>query len=324
MTTSPSTSKIVVYTFLFVFAYILVYFALGAFIHADQECFKLIVVEFVLWGAFVAYTVYIYNNSDAKDVDYIIDKIYEFINLKTTDSSSAVFIISLLVAFYVLLLFTGLLFSDQRPFTVNVVENVLWFLALVLGVSLGIKYIAKTMKKGGRKDKKEDEPDALSYWIGQILGGGSDASDLILKKGEGDYPTLNKTGVYHITGKFTKSEAAEECKRSGGELATYKQLKAGYKYDGKEWCDPGWSEDNIVAFLTQSVNWDNRLCGKVGIHAEIINDTSKKYGANCYIQSEGFCSSCVTEDDDELEYTLNNFTDMKESFQATNHKWMKI
>ena len=94
--------------------------------------------------------------------------------------------------------------------------------------------------------------------------------------------------TYHIQGQFDYSTAKAVCKAYGATLATLNQVKDSFKKGG-EWCDYGWSDDQMVLFPTQESSWqkyqetDNKAqCGIPGINGGYNMRPNQKLGVNCF------------------------------------------
>ena len=96
--------------------------------------------------------------------------------------------------------------------------------------------------------------------------------------------------VFNIPGNYyTYENAKAMCKAYGADLATYKQIENAYK-NGAEWCNYGWSADQLALFPTQQQTYDNlqnipghgRDCGRPGINGGYIANKQVKFGINCY------------------------------------------
>ena len=98
--------------------------------------------------------------------------------------------------------------------------------------------------------------------------------------------------VFNVQGNhYTYNDARAICKAYGGRLATYREIEDAYN-EGGEWCNYGWSENQLALFPTQYKTW-NRLqkikghendCGRPGINGGFINNPSVKFGVNCFGQ----------------------------------------
>jgi hypothetical protein len=99
--------------------------------------------------------------------------------------------------------------------------------------------------------------------------------------------STTKPEVYHINGKFDYSMARSVCKAYDATLATLNQIKDTYKKGG-EWCDYGWSEDEMVLYPTQESSWkkyqegNKQQCGLPGINGGYNTYLNQQLGVNCY------------------------------------------
>lgn len=99
-----------------------------------------------------------------------------------------------------------------------------------------------------------------------------------------------KKQVFNIPGNYYKYENAKAlCKAYGSELATYEQIEKAYN-NGAEWCNYGWSAEQLALFPTQKKTYDNLQkikghendCGRPGINGGYIANSNVNFGANCY------------------------------------------
>jgi hypothetical protein len=99
-----------------------------------------------------------------------------------------------------------------------------------------------------------------------------------------------KKQVFNIPGNYYNYENAKAiCKAYGSELATYEQIEKAYN-DGAEWCNYGWSANQLALFPTQKKTYDNLQkieghendCGRPGINGGYIANPNVLFGINCY------------------------------------------
>ena len=96
--------------------------------------------------------------------------------------------------------------------------------------------------------------------------------------------------VFHVAGKRVPYKLAEKvCNQYNSELADYDQLLHSYQH-GAEWCNYGWSKDQLGLYPTQKETWDKiqsaqpkhrNMCGHYGINGGKFNE-KMKFGVNCY------------------------------------------
>jgi hypothetical protein len=99
-----------------------------------------------------------------------------------------------------------------------------------------------------------------------------------------------KKQVFNIPGNYYKYDNAKAlCKAYGAELATYEQIEQAYN-NGAEWCNYGWSANQLALFPTQKKTYDNLQkieghendCGRPGVNGGYIANPNVKFGVNCY------------------------------------------
>lgn len=96
--------------------------------------------------------------------------------------------------------------------------------------------------------------------------------------------------VFNISNNlYTYDDANAICQAFGARLATYDEVEGAYN-DGGEWCNYGWSANQMALFPTQKETW-NRLqqtathkndCGRPGVNGGYMENPNLKFGVNCY------------------------------------------
>lgn len=96
--------------------------------------------------------------------------------------------------------------------------------------------------------------------------------------------------VYNISNNlYTYEEAPHVCQAFNGRLATYDEIEEAYN-NGAEWCNYGWSQDQMAYFPTQKDTWSKmqihkeskNACGRPGINGGYMANPNLKFGVNCY------------------------------------------
>ena len=99
-----------------------------------------------------------------------------------------------------------------------------------------------------------------------------------------------KKQVFNIPGNYyTYDNAKALCSAYGSELASYDQIEKSYN-NGAEWCNYGWSANQLALFPTQKKTYDTLQtipghendCGRTGINGGYIANSNVKFGVNCY------------------------------------------
>ena len=62
--------------------------------------------------------------------------------------------------------------------------------------------------------------------------------------------------VFHVSGnQVTYDDAPDVCKQLDSRLATYDEVLHAYQH-GAEWCNYGWSQDQLALYPTQKETWE--------------------------------------------------------------------
>jgi hypothetical protein len=101
---------------------------------------------------------------------------------------------------------------------------------------------------------------------------------------------LLRPQVFNIPGNdYVYPDAKALCTAYGARLATYKEVESAYN-DGADWCNYGWSDDQMALFPTQQKTWDELQkieghqndCGRPGVNGGFMENPALKFGVNCY------------------------------------------
>lgn len=119
-----------------------------------------------------------------------------------------------------------------------------------------------------------------------------------------------KKQVFNIPGNYyTYDNAKALCTAYGAELASYDQIEKAYN-NGAEWCNYGWSDNQLALFPTQKKTYDTLQtipghendCGRTGVNGGYIANPNVKFGVNCY----GYKPK-ITSDEEELMKTSSPY-----------------
>lgn len=101
---------------------------------------------------------------------------------------------------------------------------------------------------------------------------------------------IRKKQVFNISNNiFNYDEARSVCAAHGAKLATYQQVVDSYK-NGGEWCNYGWSENQMALYPTQKETYrrlqrdseNANACGEWGVNGGYFENPNTLFGANCY------------------------------------------
>ena len=167
-----------------------------------------------------------------------------------------------------LIIFLVLINGIQYFFKIDVNANISNIFNKTPELDLTISPEEKLVEKGGKKSKGKKKSD--------------DEGDKLETTGSGE--------VFNIPGnEYTYTDAKALCKAYGGDLASYTQIENAYK-SGAEWCNYGWSSNQMALYPTQKVTW-NKLqkikghehnCGRPGVNGGYIKNKNVRFGVNCF------------------------------------------
>lgn len=124
-----------------------------------------------------------------------------------------------------------------------------------------------------------------------------------------------KKQVFNIPGNYYNYENAKAlCKAYDADLATYDQIEKAYN-NGAEWCNYGWSANQMALFPTQkqtyktlqTIKGHENDCGRPGVNGGYIANPRIRFGVNCY----GYKPS-ITEKEEELMKTATPYPETRE------------
>lgn len=204
-----------------------------------------------------------------------IDKLQAFLQKPTSIFSTLIFIIVFYFSIYV----CGVsMDTETKAISISIIENVAWLTVFILLIIDFIHYILKVSVS-----------DFLNFdWLKT-----TDSSGNVIKDSSGNKVANVKNPineVFNISNNlYSYDDAQAICRSYGADLATYDQVEQSYN-NGGEWCNYGWSANQMILFPTQKSTW-NKLqttekhkndCGRPGINGGHIANPYAKFGVNCY------------------------------------------
>jgi hypothetical protein len=244
------------------------------------------------------------NTSTTTDPVYM----YNYMNSFFMNPIVFIIIILIIITYYVFSSNLGTGYQDPTSFNSNsggtfgiIIITILVILILVNAFqyffSINVRaYIQGLFTPNAKLDIVIDE-NARKYNSDTVASG-----DNIYEPSQA--PELKfKKQVFNIPGNYyTYDNAKALCSAYGAKLASYNQLEQAYD-NGAEWCNYGWSENQLALFPTQKKTYEllqskpghEHDCGRQGINGGYIANPNVKFGVNCY----GYKPK-MTDDDEEL------------------------
>ena len=290
----------VVHLLWFVLLYIIVYVFFGEFLKrsgdtaADVTMSRTFDYLALFWG--IAFTVYLYYDSNEETKSNLFEALMDW-TINFYDDPLSIFSVSLfMIAFYAIVMLMRVpMGSGLKPYTVELIESKGWILIATLLICYFFKYVLKINLMDIFRD-----PKVSQLWKSTLSDSPvgeedeektTDATDTTADEAKDPVKPVTKKEVFNVSNNhFNYREAQAVCKAYDARLATYDEIEDSYK-DGGEWCNYGWSADQMAFFPTQKGTWeklqqsDPRLknrCGRPGVNGGHIPNPRMKFGANCY------------------------------------------
>ena len=200
-------------------------------------------------------------------------------------SKSIIMIIILIILLITLITALGKSFGNSNKSTMEFfLEAIIATLIIISCVLVGMKFIYNI--DISTYIKHNDNNEEIDIVINQTTDNKNDDEN------EEHIPSEIMMGdqVFNIpSNSYTYNDAVALCKAYGAKLANYKQVEDVYK-NGGEWCNYGWSDDQMALFPTQQATWDNLQsikghendCGRPGVNGGYIANPNIRFGVNCY------------------------------------------
>ena len=262
----------------FLAIYIVMYYVLGMFFNKGSEPGEFQknlgrTLDFIFFISVVVFCISYYTSKTTEQLKLDMISLYNetlsFLEKSSSLVSTSLFIISLYIIVY---LFRIPMSSYSKPFFISLIENGAW-VALVLNAI--VVFIQKIF-----------DINILDY-IREFYSKEDEKIEDDLKLP--DVP-IEQNEVFNIAdNKYTYEDAQAVCSSFGAKIATYDQIEQAYN-DGAEWCNYGWSAEQMAFFPTQKETWDNlqkfpkkkNNCGRPGVNGGYIDNPYIKFGVNCY------------------------------------------
>ncbi len=315
----------------------------------STHCLSLLILEVILWSAFLIYSFLLYYKVSKNDAERFFENLVRYLLSDHFDYSGLLMTGGTIILFYVLVAMSGVpVFGDSRPFTIMFFETLLWTVFTVLMFSFGINHIFhvnlgdlllghRKKKNGvnGNGNENKDSSEVVAYEdddpnssLSSTTVGGTTTTKVSRPASKATVaarpptiqpPKVSKSGkMTFLDGYYNYVDAQEICHAKGGHLATYKELQETESSGDLEWCKIGWSADQVGAFVNKT-----KACGKKGINASMIDNPEERHGINCVLDAttnakEGFDTLIprMSELDKSIEFATKN--------HSFGNGWMKI
>jgi hypothetical protein len=224
-----------------------------------------------------------YFVSSREDKDQLFGKLLRSTENFLNDPKSIIYVILIIIVFYATIFICRIpMTKETKPITVLIIEhNLLLSLIPIIVIDL-FRYLFGI-----------DLVTMLFEWIYKIWFELPNHAGDVISQTQVATPVINPQKdreVFNISNNlYTYDDAQAICKSYDSRLATYDEVESSYN-DGGEWCNYGWSEDQMILFPTQKASWDKLQktkdnkndCGRPGVNGGFISNTTAQFGVNCF------------------------------------------
>ena len=196
-------------------------------------------------------------------------------------------IVLFIICFVIIMYYVLFSSLDSSPVTEssdssNNLDIFLWAILIFLMFYNGMHYFSDINFDARLQNVLSDEPEI-------DIAINSDATSSVSDNDVLESSSIIKE-VFNIPdNNYTYDDAKAICKAYGGRLAKYEEISEAYE-SGADWCNYGWSDDQMVLYPTQMDKWQQLQkikghehdCGRPGINGGYIKNKNARFGANCY------------------------------------------
>jgi hypothetical protein len=309
-------TEIFAYIFGFLCIYIFLYILLGFFFQdsSHEEFQKTLSRSLDIFMAVVVLTIgltlFFSLSTLGNDKEVITQTLQdEIVNFMENPWSIVIIGIVIVALYLFIFLFRIPMTPSNKPFTIILLENGAWILLAILIIENVVRVLFKidlvnsfaeylnemfsinrnnpiTYPENPIPNNQESETDKSSS--SQTISNTQNSQTT--QPPQTTPINDDKKEVFNIAGNhFTYGDAPAVCAAYGAELATYDQVEEAYT-DDAEWCNYGWSADQMALFPTQKDTWKKlqskpstaNQCGRPGVNGGYIPNPNITFGVNCY------------------------------------------
>ena len=231
-------------------------------------------------------------NSVNTGLGTIATDIYGFINSLLSNPSVIIILIGIILIYVLLFIYLGESGANQTfmPLSttsqsetnsgVNAISIIVISIFIILVVINGLQYFFGIDIIASLKNILTGNPQIdIKVDTTNLTTANSDVPQIKLRPQVFNIPENN----------YVYSDAKALCSAYGARLATYKEVEDVYNKGG-EWCNYGWSEDQMALFPTQQNTYDKLQkieghendCGRPGVNGGYMSNPALRFGVNCY------------------------------------------
>jgi len=277
----------------FIVIYIVAYFVLGMFTgqgSSSREITFSYIIDLLLAAVFIAAFIAFYFSLDEAKQETFLKERWESVKNYIKDDYAWIYQLGYILILYTMIyIFRIPMKGGAKPVSIYVLETVGWLLFMLILAYMLFK-IAFDVSIFDDFEKIFEIPDTtvpetVPEEETKEIVTPNDSSENTAPVDDGP-----KKEVFNFSNnKYNYEDAQAICKAYGADLATYDQIEESYN-NGGEWCNYGWSANQMAYFPTQKETWNKlqstnkhkNACGRPGINGGYMANPNIKFGVNCY------------------------------------------
>jgi hypothetical protein len=259
-------------------------------------------VDIIFFLIIILYLGSLFMSSTEKENQNTVEKLGSGLKTYMEDPYSIFSLFLFIFVFYLVIYIVGIsMGAKTKPISIWLFENILIFLFVVLLICDFFKYVLKV-------DLVKIVSDLISNWWSNtentVATVKNDISNNAVTTGTSPDTSKKTTSgcektnagkipggeVFNISNNlYTYDDAQSICKAYGARLADYDDIEESYNQGG-EWCNYGWSANQMAFFPTQKATWEKLQgtpehkndCGRPGVNGGYFANPDIRFGVNCY------------------------------------------
>jgi hypothetical protein len=298
----------------FLAIYLVIYFGFGIFTNTNQTVFNK-TVDIALFVGIITFLIYYYYRLSKYERSHITMTLLDEFKHELKDPNTSLYMVIILVISYVFMFVFQIPYNlEQMPRLLHlIIAKSTIYLVMLLFVMffvyvLGIPIVDNIYDTVGRwwNDLSNTQPKANN------------------ETKQNDITQIDRDEVFNISNNlYTYDDAQNVCSAFGARLASYDEIEDAYN-KGADWCNYGWSDDQMAFFPTQKNTWkklqknpkNKNNCGRPGVNGGYMANPNIKFGVNCF----GKKPKATQSDLDLMNSRKNQITPKTESEIETERK----
>jgi hypothetical protein len=275
--------------------YIVSYVLFGILMKSDDSHIMVNrMLDVLIFGVLMVYALIVFYGVSQNDSNDTWNNFKTNIESVLSDPYTAIHAGVFIIIFYILLfLFKIPLSGASSPYFISLFMGGAW---IVLIISLIVLFFNKVLNislfdSDFWNNLTKSQPSIQVDITGNIIVSGNVLSGNVVANRDINLNIDSPPNeVFNISNNlYTYEDAKAVCTAYGARLATYGEVEDAYNKGG-EWCNYGWSEDQLALFPTQKLTWlqlqknprHKNDCGRPGINGGYMENPYIRFGVNCY------------------------------------------